>query len=419
MNRVGIDTMSFYIPEKRISVETIIEHRKKESDKLGNILISARNTTNQEYMRLTHSWQDSVCIAAQSVISLLQGNDIDMSKLRYIIAGTETPVDASKPNSAFFLGILKQLNIPVPQNLVNYQVQHACAGGTIGLIQAVALILQNKIDSTALVSMADISHYEIPSSAEITQGAGSVTMLVNKNPRLLEMDIGYVGNSSSDVDDFFRPLNSNTAKVRGRYSMQCYIDATYESLRDYANQLGKDIETVINENDYLVFHTPFPSMPEMVVTSILKRKLSMEASSILKIIEDKCISYAAECVKDIGNTYTAATYFPLGYILQKEYQRISQDIIGKKILIFSYGAGNTALVFQATIAEGAPKIIESWNLSHQLERYSDITFDTYVKWCHITEPTSEPNPHMSRQMEHHVFLNNIREQDSYREYGIL
>lgn len=416
MDSVGIDKVSFYIPENRISIEDIIQNRKRVSQEMNEILIKAQATTEQAYIRYTHDWQDSVCIAAQSVLSLLDDEHIDISQIRSFISATETPVDLAKPNSAFLLGILKQADIMLPRNLVNYQVQHACAGGTAALIQTAALIGQRKKDSTGIVSMADIAHYTTPSSAEITQGAGSVAMYLSRNPRLLTFDTQHIGYSSEDVDDFFRPLNSPTAKVRGGYSMQCYIDAVYQAMSDYMNEKNQSIDECIEDNDYFVFHTPFATMPEMAFSAMLKKKFSKTPEEIHTIIANKRINMSSSVVCDIGNTYTAATYFPLGYLLQNEYKTLQQDFIGKKILLLSYGAGNTALVLQTTVAKNASVIIEQMNLTEQLQRYHDKDFDAYVKWCDTPESKNTLHPQHTHTPS--VFLKNIRSDDQYREYGL-
>lgn len=422
MNSIGIDSISFYIPEPRISVETIITHRLQESQKVGNILQGAQRTTEQEYFRIPQYWQDSVCLAAQSLITLFQDTTIDYSALRYLISGTETPVDASKPNSSFLLGILSQIGINMPRNLINYQIQHACAGGTIGLLQVAMGILQNT-SASGIVSMGDIALYDTSQSAEITQGAGAVSLYIKNNPRLLEIDLAHIGYFSDDVDDFFRPLSSCTAKVKGRYSMECYIEASYQSLLDYAQQIGMSVEEVLDNNDYIVFHTPFASMPVIALSHILKHQLSYDASTIQSIITRTGVQYASEISKYIGNTYTSSTYFSLGYILQREYNIHKEDLIGKTILLFSYGSGNTAVVFRAKVAKDAGKIISTWNLHEQLNSYCDISFEEYNQYCHQvtnTQPMAYSNNSLPSSERHdpQVYLKNIRAHDLYREYGI-
>lgn len=418
MTTIGIDTMSFYVPENRVLICDIIEHRKKESQKLFEILSRGQITTQQVAIRITRLWQDAVTLATQSTMSMLKDNTINLDMLRYLVSATETPVDTSKPNASYMLGILKQAGINIPQNIVTYQTQHACAGGSISLLQVSSLISTAAVqNSSAIITMSDISHYEVPSNAEVTQGAGAVSILVSKNPRLLEIDIAHVGHSSECVDDFFRAINVSAASVKGRFSMQCYINACYESFKDYAKQRGASVDQIIDESDYLVFHAPFKSMATIALTHILKKHLSKSPEQIAKILHDKHLETASDIIKDLGNTYTAATYFSLGYLLSEQYKALGNDISGKKILIISYGAGNTSLVFQATLAPSAGDIIRSWNLSQQMEEYTKIDFETYKYWCSHAEPEGNSCVITSNRAEKQVYLSHIRD-DNYRIYGI-
>lgn len=418
---VGIDTLKFYIPENRIAISTIMEARKQESQQLYDVLARAQITTAQAYMRIPHLWQDSVCLAAQAALSLITDSSVQeyIPLLRYIISATETPVDAAKPVSAFVLGILNKVCDELPSKLVSYQTQHACAGGLISILQAASLVATTQhARSSALVTTSDIAHYNSHTNAEITQGAGAMAFLITKDPRLLTLDISNVGFSSADVDDFFRPLSSPTAVVKGRYSMRCYIEATFDALEDFAQQTDQSVLEVLESNDYLVFHAPFRSMPSIALTNILKNHLSLDRKIIADMLEKKHFDSVAEIITNIGNTYTSSVFLSFGHILQQQYRSIGKDIIGKKVLLVSYGAGSTAVVMQGILGTQAPEVIEQWNLDEQTEHYTELSMELYDQWCKdsITSIDSLDKSSLRRK-EPTVFIKEIRE-DLYRLYGI-
>ena len=62
-------------------------------------------------------------------------------------------------------------------------------------------------------------------SAESTQGAGAVAMLVGAEPRALFLVRGVGRASPRNVYDFWRPLDRREALVDGKFSVECYLDA--------------------------------------------------------------------------------------------------------------------------------------------------------------------------------------------------
>ena len=107
---------------------------------------------------------------------------------------------------------------------------------------SVASMLQtsNLPGESGIVMASDIARYDTESTAEITQGAGAVAMLVENSPKLIDLDLSTVGYYSQDVDDFFRPLGSKTAKVKGRYSMDCYLESLEGAFLDHCRRAGPE-----------------------------------------------------------------------------------------------------------------------------------------------------------------------------------
>lgn len=411
--RIGIDNIGYYVPKLRVSIQKLMKSLFNDNPELLERMCNAIKTTGQQFMRITQKWQDSVCLASESVLDLI--DNVSADTVRFLVSATETSVDASKPIAAYVLGILKRIGVKLPANLSTYQTQHACAGGTISLLQCLSMILTLKKESSAIVSMTDIARYDKDTTAEITQGAGSVSLFICKNPRLIELDAETVGVYSEDTDDFFRPMSSVPAKVKGKYSMKCYLASVYNALNDYAENKGETIEEVLMGSDYFCFHLPFASMSKIALMHILRRKLKWDSEKIDSFIANKYIQESAEIISSIGNTYTASTYFSLGYLLCKQYQSIQEGIIGKKILILTYGSGNTSMVMSGTIAEKAPEIIKTWSLLKQLEDYQEINERYYREWLASELPIAPTEDEIFSLSPKSIYLKLLRE-DGYRIY---
>ena len=411
--KVGIDNIGFYIPKLRVTISKTMEVLFRNKPEVLERMYNAVKTTGQQFMRITQKWQDSVCLAAESVFDVI--DEITIDTLRFIVSATETSVDASKPIAAYLLGILKRAGVQLPKNISTFQTQHACAGGTISLLQCISMILASRQESSALVSMTDIARYEKDSTAEVTQGAGAVSLFISKNPRLMELQVDAVGLYSEDTDDFFRPTNSLFAKVRGRYSMLCYLNSVYSAVCDYAKNNSMTVEEVFKTHDYFAFHLPFANMSVIALRHILKSKLKWNSERIEKFLVAKYIRQSAESIASIGNTYTASTYFSLGYILYQQYQLIKGDIIGKKILILSYGSGNTSIVMAGSVSKEAPSVIKKWSLIKQIEESLEVDEKIYREWLSF-DLVKPPDDTEKKQLSaNEVYLEQLRE-DGYRVY---
>ncbi len=411
--KVGIDNIGFYIPKLKVRINKTIEALFGNKPEVLEHMYNAIKTTGQQFMRITQKWQDSVCLAAESILDVI--DEVTTDTLRFIASATETSVDASKPIAAYLLGILKQAGFQLPKNMSVFQTQHACAGGTISLFQCISMILASKQEASALVTMSDIARYEKDSTAEVTQGAGAVSLFISKNPRLIELQADTVGLYAEDTDDFFRPIHSITARVRGRYSMRCYLQSVYSALCDYANNSAMTVEEVLDAHDYFSFHLPFANMSVIALEHILKSKLKWSAEQIETFLVDKHIRQSAEGIAAIGNTYTASTYFSLGYTLYKEYQSIKENIVGKKILLLTYGSGNTSIVMSGTISSGAPDIIQKWSLLQQIEKGIEVDEKKYREWHSANEVIPPSDTDTSQLSQKEVYLKQLRE-DGYRLY---
>jgi hydroxymethylglutaryl-CoA synthase len=143
--------------------------------------------------------------------------------------------------------MLQRAGFPISQAISTFDVKHACASGAIALLSVGAMLGASRAGGErGLIICTDEARYAPGSKAEITQGAAAVAILAEPAPRLLAIDLGDVGYSSHDVDDFFRPLGSLTAQVKGRFSIECYQTTVEEALLDLCARTGRSMPELLS-----------------------------------------------------------------------------------------------------------------------------------------------------------------------------
>jgi hydroxymethylglutaryl-CoA synthase len=418
--KIGLSDLEIYIPERKMALDRLFDYRAAQNPSFERRLRRAIEKTGQSAFRFPAPWQDSATLAAQASYALLQRNPESTSRLRYIGTGTETTVDQSKPMAAYLEGMLQNSGVKVPETMMTFQTQHACAGGTIAMLSIAGLLAMSGRDESGLVVSSDIARYEAPSTAEITQGAGAVSLLVEANPRLIELDLETQGMCSRDVDDFFRPIGSTTAKVKGSYSMQCYNEALDTAFHDHCDRMGMTPEEMLHSTDMFVFHVPFKMMALNAFQRLVSHHTGMHNEELAAFVAEKGFEESLEPNTRVGNLYTASTFMALAFLLKERYQKFGRDIVGKSIMMASYGSGNTMVIIRGKIASGAPEVIESWDLDRVFRDERDATFDEYETWLTA--------PHSAERLKELVtessvpsgkfFLSGLRE-DGYREYSFV
>jgi hydroxymethylglutaryl-CoA synthase len=416
---VGISDIRVYVPAPAMDLAVLVEQRVMHNPGLKRHLERACRVTGQQVIRFPEMWEDTATLAAAAVHGLLSANPaLDLRTLRHLAVGTETGVDHSKPVSAYVQGMLQRAGVAIPATLSSFQVQHACAGGTIALLSVAGMLAAGGAPGeTGIVVSADVARYDTESTAEITQGAGAVALLVESSPKLLSIELASMGLYSADVDDFFRPLGSTTARVNGSYSMRCYAESLEGAVLDHCARSGETPERVLLDTDYFVLHTPFRNMPESGMEKLYERVLGYEPAKTRALLAEKSFSAGTDPLARIGNLYAGSLTASLAFLLADQWRALGDGIVGRRILLASYGSGNTMVVLRARIEEGAPAVIRRWNLDRIFSSARAATFEEYEAW---TSGPVQAELH-ARLMENAVvppgsyLLSGIR-RDGYRDY---
>jgi hydroxymethylglutaryl-CoA synthase len=416
---VGISDIGIYIPPPAMAIESLVQCRVRQNPRLERHLERACRTTGQRVIRFPELWEDSATLAATAAHALVKDNPgLDPRRIRHLAVGSETGVDHSKPISAYVQGMLQKAGVPLPGALSSFQVQHACAGGTMAMLGVAGMLAAGRRpEECGIVVNSDIARYETESTAEITQGAGAVSLQVAVSPRLLSFDLETVGYFSADVDDFFRPLGSTTARVDGGYSMRCYWESLEAAFLDHCGRAGARPEQALADTDYFILHTPFRNMPESAMEKLLGRVLGWETARAKEFLAAHSFAAGVDPLADIGNIYTGSVFAALAFLLNDRYRQLGDGIVGKKILIASYGSGNTMVVVAGRVAPQAPQVVARWDLGRVFSTARTASMEEYDAWTAgpVQPELQERLMENARPPREAFVLSGIRK-DGYREY---
>jgi hydroxymethylglutaryl-CoA synthase len=332
-------------------------------------LAEARGEDPDKFLKGLGCWEMAVCgpgedtvtLAASAGFQLFQKQPQWRDRIGLCIIGTETGVDASKPASIHLHRMLE-----LPSSCRVFEVKHACYSGTAALQMARAWVQMNP-DRGALVISSDVARYERHSPGESTQGAGAIAMLVG----CAEGDAGVLtfsnvsGTHASDVNDFWRPNYQSTACVRGRFSMQCYLDGLVAAYDDYVARSGDE-----EEAEFYLYHVPFPNMARKAHDRLLEHwGVESKDERIRDFLERVEPSLWAN--RRVGNIYSGSLYLMLAGL--SELHR--EDLVGRKVAMFSYGSGSCSEFFTGRFGKAAiqPQI------EGLLERRKQVDVSTYEK----------------------------------------
>ena len=345
---IGIDKIGFYVPKDYIDIVELAKRRDVDPNKF-TIGIGQ----DKQAVPLPH--QDAVTMAASSADSIL--TDEDKKDLGMLIVGTESSVDESKSTAAFLMDLLD-----LPEDIRAYEIKQACYGATAGLQAAYDFVSLNP-DKKVLVIATDIARYGIKTPGEVTQGAGSVAMLISQNPRVLKLDHESVY-MTKNVGDFWRPTFSKTAFARGKFSNEIYV----EFFQTLWAKFQKKYDATADDFSTMLFHIPYTKMGTKALRT-LEGKVSDEKYSELTEHYQNSIKFS----RDVGNLYTGSLYLGLLSYL------VNGAKANENVLMFSYGSGAVGELFSAKIQPGFEQVIDKQALIDMLNNRQKITIDDYEK----------------------------------------
>lgn len=405
--KVGIDRITFATPNCYLSMKDLAIARGIDPNKFTIGI-------GQSQQAVPPNHQDIVTLGAQAALPLMPY--IDSNRLKMVIVGTESGVDASKSSALY---IHKLLNLSSWVRCV--EVKEACYGGTAALMMARDYVLTHP-GAQVLVIAADIARYGVGTPGEVTQGAGAVAMLVSENPRVLQINNDSVV-KSAEIQDFWRPVYQSTALARGKFSTEQYIRMFCDVWQRYS------AENDCNFNDFeaICFHLPYTKMGLKALRAGLEENSGASLTGdthehLLARYQD-----STQYSRRIGNIYTGSLYLGLISLLDYDYFRNSCDssepacdspevscdsssaansnesplhlsplLPGQKIGLFSYGSGAVAEFFSATLVPDWRSALFSNQHLKSLNNRTQLSVSQYEEMFNSAAPYS-PQDFVSSQ----------------------
>jgi hydroxymethylglutaryl-CoA synthase len=391
--QVGIEALAIAVPRRYVDIEDLARARGVDPAKYTAGL-------GAKEMAVADPGEDSVALAASAASRLIQRHGVDPARVGMLVVGTETGVDHSKPVASHVQGLLK-----LPRTMRTYDTQHACYGGTAGLMAAVEWIASGAgAGRSAIVVCSDIARYGLNTAGEPTQGGGAVALLVSEQPDLLALDIGLNGVCTMDVYDFWRPLGRREAVVDGHYSISCYLDALSGAYRGWreralAHEVVRWSDSLPGEQlARILYHVPFCKMARKAHTQLrlcdLEDAPGTQASTpaAREEVAKSSFSYEAQVASSlglnarIGNVYTASLYLALAGLLQGE----GAALAGKRIGLLSYGSGCAAEFYSGVVGEGAARRMAQTDVETVLAKRERVSVEEYERIMRLASDAPEP-----------------------------
>lgn len=418
---VGIDRISFTTPHYYVDLTDLAKARAIDPNKFTIGI-------GQSEQSVPPNNQDIVTLGAQAALPLLKY--VKKDKLKMLIVGTESGVDASK-SSALYIHNLLKLNSCARC----IEIKEACYGGTAALMTACDYVRVHK-DSQVLVIAADIARYGLNTPGEVTQGAGAVSMLISANPHVLKINDDSVV-KSCDIQDFWRPVYQDTALARGKFSSEKYIEFFLDVWQRYSKQNSCDL----NDFAALCFHLPYTKMGLKALRAAMDSSENLSETSRVRLLEK--YETSTKYSRRIGNIYTGSLYLGLLSLLELdgnpevvnpgaanpvatsiqanaiqansscENQKFNPLKAGDKIGLFSYGSGAIGEFFTGTLMQGFKQALFTSEHIEMLNSRAKLTvseyekmFNSVAKYC--PEDFVSDSSHRERTQ---FFLNSISSQE--------
>ena len=420
---VGIDDLAIYVPKLYVDCNDFAKARGIDPHKL-EYGIGIRK------MAIVDVNQDPACMAANACLKLMEKNGLQPQDIGRMYVATESGLDESKAMNSFVIGMLEQVYGEGSfEHAGGIECKFACVSGSYALYDNANWIrAEENNGKAAVVIVSDIAKYDIGSTAEYTQGAGAVAMLIKENPRLLAFDQKVTSTIITNEYDFYRPFGKETPLVNGNYSNLLYliqVRKAFDSYKEKALRYGlidlKDGESITDHIDLISVHLPYGRMGEKALAYLLRhewrnlprwkevirevgieeptprdprgtiesiladtefmkadekfRRLFMQTALYHEAYEKKMAS-SLKASELIGNLYTASMYMGFRSSLEFEYKR-GTDLNGKRVGFGSYGSGSSAMVFSGVIQPSYKEIVSAMNLEEEIGTRMKLSMDEY------------------------------------------
>ncbi len=354
--KIGIDKIGFYTPHLYLDMNKLAIARNEDPAKYTIGI-------GQEEMAVNPITQDAVTLAANAALEIL--DDEDKEKIDLVIFATETGIDHSKAGAVYVHQLLG-----INPNARSIEMKEACYAATAGVQLAKGHIALNP-ESKVLVLGSDISRYGLNTAGEVTQGSGAVALLISANPRILSLE----DNSAyytEDIMDFWRPVYSDVAFVKSKYSNEQYIAFFQKVWKQFQEKTGFDL----NDLEAICFHMPYTKMGIKAMRTILDETTEETKDRILSHYEA-----SKTYNKRVGNIYTGSLYLSLLSLLEN-----GSVEAGSRIGLFSYGSGAVGEFFSGILEPDYQEVLLRDQHHQLLDARKEVSVEEYEEIFSQTLP---------------------------------
>ncbi|AND15932.1 hydroxymethylglutaryl-CoA synthase family protein [Rathayibacter tritici] len=357
MNRVGIEALNVFGGTAVVDVHELAERRGLASSRAAGLLMDEK--------AVALPFEDAVTLAACAARPVLDAlTRAEVESIRLLITCTESGIDFSKSTASYLhdvLGLSSQCRV--------FEVKQACYSGTAGLQMAAAFVLSQAAPGTrALVVATDLSRYapvadaagaaEDWSYAEPSGGAGAVALLVGRDPRVFDLDIGASGLHAAEVMDTCRPA-PDTEFGDVDLSLLSYLDCCENAYRDYARSVA-DVR-YDSTFDHLAFHTPFGGMVKGAHRSMM-RKFAQASPEFTAADFERRVEPGLAWCRRVGNIMGGTVFLSLASTIA------NADITTtRRVGCFSYGSGCASEFYSGVVSPESVSTLAAMSISEHLD----------------------------------------------------
>jgi hydroxymethylglutaryl-CoA synthase len=433
---IGIDDISLYIPKLYLPLSVLAEERNIEYAKLNKGL-------GLTSMAIPDVNEDAATMAANAVLELIQKNNLKPSDIGRLYLGTESALDGAKPTATYILDMIQQYFEAEygPESMEHCDVldmTFACIGAVDAMLTTVDWV-RAKTGRIGIIVSSDFAKYDLSSTGEYTQGAGSIAMLIKENPRFITISED-TGVSTGPAHDFFKPkrkvcksslakklsaelkmdavsiksvldalepddsvllLHKDTPVFDGPFSNACYKSRVESALENFKHNSKTDINTPILDNwERLIFHLPYAFHAKRICTDLVIKNLKLKGefekillendlseddpkftklfskSPVYRAFVEEKLEKSQRASSLIGNMYSCSIFLAL--ISSFHFDLVENtELTGKKIGFLAYGSGAKSKVFEGTVNDGWKYIISNVKLQEKLDNRDSISYSDY------------------------------------------
>eukprot|EP01132_Coremiostelium_polycephalum_P000677 gene677-837_t len=400
---IGIHAIEIYFPSTYVAQEDL---EKFDGVSAGKYTIGLGQTN----MAYCGDREDIYSLALNAVTNLMEKFNVDPNSIGRLEVGTETIIDKSKSVKTVLMDLFaKHGNTSID----GIDTINACYGGTSALHNALQWMESSYWDGrNAIVVAGDIAVYE-KGPARPTGGAGVVAMLVGPDAPIV-FESGLRGVHMENVYDFYKPdLESEYPRVDGKLSISCYfraIDNCYNRYKQTFERKFPNEKFSLEKIDYALFHSPYNKLVQksygrMLYNDFLNNPddkkfeslqqfrhlkpedtyfntdLEKALSALTKTDYQNKVSPGTLLAKQLGNTYCGSTYTGLLSLVDEK----SNDLVGKRVLTFSYGSGLAASAFSFKVNKPIDNIVKKVDLQNRLSQRHRMTPEDFTNTLSLRE----------------------------------